>query len=86
MHPNFKPNRRLTLVGIALAAISFIAIPAGAQSSWPNKPVRIVVPYAAGGLSDVQVRAMAEPLGKLLGQPVVVDNKPGASGAIGTQA
>ncbi|WP_439517331.1 Bug family tripartite tricarboxylate transporter substrate binding protein [Hydrogenophaga sp.] len=56
------------------------------QATFPSRPLRIVVPYAAGGLSDVQIRAVAEPLGKLLGQPVIVDNKPGATGAIGTQA
>lgn len=56
-----------------------------AQDSFPSRPITIVVPYLAGGTSDGQVRMIQEPLSKLLGQPIVVDNKPGASGAIGAQ-
>ena len=57
-----------------------------AQEAFPSRPITIVVPYPAGGTSDSQVRMIQEPLQKLLGQPVVVDNKPGASGAIAAQA
>jgi tripartite-type tricarboxylate transporter receptor subunit TctC len=57
-----------------------------AQDAFPSRPITIVVPYPAGGTSDSQVRMIQEPLQKLLGQPVVVDNKPGASGAIAAQA
>lgn len=71
----------MLLAGTSLACSTVFA-----QSNYPNKPIRIIVPYPAGGLSDFQVRAVAEPLGKLLGQPIIVDNKPGASAAIGTQA
>ncbi len=71
---------------MALAAALLTSGAALAQSSFPSKPIRVIVPYPAGGLSDFQIRAMVEPLGKQLGQPVVVDNRPGASGAIGTQA
>lgn len=56
-----------------------------AQDAFPSRPITIVVPYPAGGTSDSQVRMIQEPLQKLLGQPVVVDNKPGASGAIAAQ-
>jgi tripartite-type tricarboxylate transporter receptor subunit TctC len=56
-----------------------------AQEAFPSRPITIVVPYPAGGTSDSQVRMIQEPLQKLLGQPVVVDNKPGASGAIAAQ-
>lgn len=52
---------------------------------FPTRPITIVVPYPAGGTSDAQVRMVQEKLGKLLGQPVVVENKAGASGAIGAQ-
>ena len=70
----------------ALAAAALAFAGAAAAQAWPARPIKIIVPYPAGGLSDFQVRAMAEPLGRALGQPIVVDNKPGASGAIGTQA
>jgi len=72
---------------LAVAATAAIAAaPAFAQPDFPNKPIKIIVPYPAGGLSDFQVRAISEPLSKLLGQPIIVDNRPGASAGIGTQA
>ena len=69
-----------TLISLALAALAWAA-PVGAQE-WPAKPIRLVVTFSPGGSSDVAARALAVPLSKQLGQPVVVENKPGAGGTI----
>jgi tripartite-type tricarboxylate transporter receptor subunit TctC len=66
----------LTLLSAALAPHAF------AQSSWPTRPIRIVVPFAPGGNTDGIARAIADRLGQSLGQAVIIDNKPGANGAI----
>jgi tripartite-type tricarboxylate transporter receptor subunit TctC len=71
-------RRQLTLAALALAAAAPGA--ALAQSAWPAKPLRLVVPFAAAGTTDILARALAPELQKALGQPVVVDNKPGAGG------
>lgn len=76
-------NRRA--VAALLLAVTCVA-PALAQEVFPNRPVRMIVPYSAGGPTDVLARVVAQKLGESLGQTVVVDNKPGASGIPGTDA
>jgi tripartite-type tricarboxylate transporter receptor subunit TctC len=70
---------RRTFVAAALAA----ALPARAQA-WPAKPIRLIVPYAPGGTTDVIARMVAEYLGRRLGQNIIVDNKPGKGAMVGT--
>ena len=66
-----------------LAGSTLLPWLAYAQSAWPNKPVRIVVPFAAGGTTDILARAIAPELQRVFGQPFVVDNRPGAGGNTG---
>jgi tripartite-type tricarboxylate transporter receptor subunit TctC len=70
----------------ALAALAASTFPAGAfaQASYPDKPIRMVIAFAAGGPTDIVGRMLAPRLSELLGQQVVVENKPGATGNIGT--
>ncbi len=68
----------------ALLLCATAALPSFAQSPYPNKPIRLVVPFTPGGVTDTSGRLIAEQLTKRLGQQVIVDNKPGASGNIGT--
>jgi tripartite-type tricarboxylate transporter receptor subunit TctC len=78
-------NRRLVLAAAALSAIIFAALPASAQTTWPTKPVKIVVPFAPGGTTDILARAMAPELSKAFGQQFVVENRAGAGGNIGAE-
>lgn len=80
-------TRRALLKLASTAALAAIAAPlsgaAMAADTWPNRPIRLVVPYPAGGSSDIIARLISKQLGEALGQPVVVDNRPGANGNVG---
>ena len=71
-----------TPLGAALGAAAFGAT---AQEPWPSRPIRMVVPFPPGGLTDVLGRAVAERLSRALGQPIVVDNRPGAGSSIAAE-
>ncbi|WP_162876221.1 tripartite tricarboxylate transporter substrate binding protein [Achromobacter insuavis] len=70
----------------ALLVALLVLAPAPALAAWPERPLSMVVPYPAGGVADTVSRLLAGELGKTLGQPVVVENRPGASGRIGLEA
>jgi len=72
-------------LALALLALCFAAGAASAQDSWPTKPIRIVVPFPPGSFADITMRIMQQKLGPRLGQTLVVDNRSGASGDIGTE-
>ena len=79
-----KVGRRLFLGGTAVGLVAAPAI-VSAQGDWPNKQIRVVIPYPPGGPSDVTTRIVLERAGSILGQSILFDNKAGASGAIGAE-
>lgn len=79
-------KRRILSSMVALAALAIWTMPAHAADAYPSKPIKVIVPYAPGGVVDVQTRAVTQMMEKLLKQAMVVEPKPGASGSIGADA
>ena len=77
---SFHSTRRALLAG----AGALLATPA--RAAWPERPIRIIVPFAAGGNTDVMIRLLAEPMRARLGQPIIVENRVGGGGALGAEA
>ena len=82
MNPHFL-NRRV-LLGAAASALTLCMSPFAQAQAYPVKPIRMVVPFAAGGATDVLARILGEKMAVGLGQPIIIDNKAGAAGIIGT--
>lgn len=72
------------LIKPILALLAFIGMAAVHAQNWPDKPIRLLVPYTAGSATDLIARVISEPLSKALGQPIVIDNKPGANSTLAT--
>jgi len=79
------PSSAIRLLAAVFLACALAPMPAQAQGKWPDRPVRVVVPYAAGGNTDAIARIAAERLGSALGQQFIVDNRAGAGGAIAAE-
>jgi tripartite-type tricarboxylate transporter receptor subunit TctC len=75
-----RPSRRIALLAGLASALACGGV---AAQSWPAKPIRLVVPFSAGGANDLMARAAAEGASKTLGQPIVIENKPGAGATLG---
>lgn len=86
MNKDSNPQRRWVLAAIAASMLGGLAPAAFAQTAWPSAPLRIILGFAPGGAGDITARLMAQKYSEALGQPVVVDNKPGANSTIAATA
>ena len=80
MSKAFVPGRRVLLLA---GGAALLARPSLAQVRFPDRPIRVLVPWTPGGATDIQMRSVCDQASRRLGQPVIVENKPGASGTLG---
>ena len=80
------PSRILVRLAVTVVTLGVLAGAGAAQDRWPSRPVTVIVPFAAGGNTDVMARIFSDHLTKRLGQPFVVENRSGAGGVSGLQA
>jgi tripartite-type tricarboxylate transporter receptor subunit TctC len=86
--PKASPRRRAVAAALAAVALTAILPPWGAahaNPSWPSQPIRLVVPFPPGGSVDTVARTLGQALQDALGQPVIIENKPGASSVLGAR-
>ncbi len=78
------PARRHLIAALATGTLAFLGAPAASAQEFPSRPIKLVAPLAPGGATDLVARVLAERAGKILGQPLVVENRPGAGGTVGS--
>lgn len=81
-----KTRRQWLQLALAAGGASLVRLPAFAQDKYPNRPIKLIAPHPPGGGVDILARAMGEGMAAVLGQPIVVENRPGANGTIGAAA
>src|SRR5262245_6218263 len=85
-HDRKARQMRQMLLTLAMGLASVLAAPGlHAADPYPSKPIRIVVPFGAGGIADLTARTVADKMQASLGQPIVIENRPGAGGVVATQ-
>lgn len=78
--------RRTLVLATAMLSLAWVGVPAANAGPYPGKPIRLVVPFPAGGATDLMARSLGQKLGERLGQAVVIDNRAGAGGSLGAEA
>ena len=79
-------RRRALVQAVAATLVGPLAAAVRAQAAWPSQPIKLMIAFPAGGPTDITMRALAEAASKLLPQPVLIENRPGAGGTLPAQA
>jgi tripartite-type tricarboxylate transporter receptor subunit TctC len=82
----FHTHRRSLTLGVATFLVAALMLPAAHAATYPERPIRLVVPFPAGGATDLMARGLGQKLGERLGQTVIIDNRAGAGGSLGAEA